>query len=529
MDGEGALDDDDDVVFSLSDSQLVQGVEAWEQPQHGPFSPTILDAFDTPLTSPGPCNSPLPSWRAPYSPDPPLQDTGGEPQEQSFDWGWDDELEKFWGAWNDEDVVHQSLELPEVGDEKAMGEEEEEKDEVVEGKEDEDLEEDDTAWMEELRQVEQFWEGMELDDDLRSLSQSPVRVLPDDPYRHLFDELLTSQTGGGKKKEDPPKDAPKDTFAIDTVLTKNCPKFNAQQKVFQAQIQLQPRKDIQQAVEAAESMIRQLIEHVTREMNSNSNDQIRLVIQGQDLAYPIEFPFMEVSELTPLRLLRHLQAVQQSKREFLLQGTMQVVVYHVINVSGRGVCKSKRFEKRKHDEPLPWLKTLASRNVAVVCGSVHEALAQYLQWRERGLPYHRHFQAKALTARRLQVEAQSETDDKAEPLVTMLTRLNEYLVREWKARVVVLDWSHHDQPFFVGPPDETVDDVCFLYKIHHGFHLLLHPDKIQHVERHNKLCRQCFFFFTRMLDAPPCMRARTKPRCPKCRDDGPTARSVVTL
>ncbi|KAK3723304.1 hypothetical protein QZH41_008116, partial [Actinostola sp. cb2023] len=206
-------------------------------------------------------------------------------------------------------------------------------------------------------------------------------------YQDLFDDLLNTQTGGGANENNPTDaNSAEDYFVIENVETRNCPKFHAKQLVFKTTIHNRPRENIEEAVAVANSSIRRLLQHVLQELQAGNTDYVRLVIDGVDLDYPIELPFMPVMELTTLRVLRHLEAVQQSKRQFLLDGEMTVVVYHVANNPGRGVSKLQRFLNRKREEPFPWMKTLATRNVSVVCASMYEAVAHYLYWRQHGTP-----------------------------------------------------------------------------------------------------------------------------------------------
>jgi len=238
--------------------------------------------------------------------------------------------------------------------------------------------------------------------------------------------------------------------------------------------------------------LQRILELVRRETQAGETDQIRLVIDGKDLDYCVQLPFMPSHELTTLRILRHLEAIVQSKREFFLNGEMTVLVYHVRNLQGRGISKLKRFNQRKCQEPLPWLKTLATRGWVVVCGGkVSEATAQYLHWRVHGTPFSK--SAKQLLADMWWVEAHVRATG-AEAIPVLLQHYNEMLRREKGIRVVVLDWNHDDRPYFVGEGRED-DEVMFLYKVNDEFHLLLHPEKIHHSDAKKSLCYRCFFFF----------------------------------
>ncbi|KAK3753686.1 hypothetical protein QZH41_013132, partial [Actinostola sp. cb2023] len=125
-------------------------------------------------------------------------------------------------------------------------------------------------------------------------------------------------------------------------------------------VTVSPRENIEEAVAAANTSIRRLLQHVLQELQAGNTDYVRLVIDGSDLGYPIELPFMPVMELTPLRVLRHLEAVQQSKRQFLLDGEMTVVVYHVANVPGKEKGHFPHFFNRPENQdyvgPYPALE-----------------------------------------------------------------------------------------------------------------------------------------------------------------------------
>jgi len=345
------------------------------------------------------------------------------------------------------------------------------------------------------------------------LEQMKTPPLPEDPYKILFDELLepASQSGAGRRRavaspppspqdddeeeeeeeEAPSSESAGDYFTIETVQEKNCKKFHATSKEYKVNAQLRPRTDAKDAVMAALNIIERILEHVKADNQVGTTDQIRLVIDSKDLDYCIQLPFMPSNELTMLRVLRHLEAIVQSKRDFFLNGNLTVLVYHVRNLEGRGVSQMKRFNLRKKNETLPWLKTMATRGWVVVCGTIHEATAHYLHWREHGMPHRK--ESTPLLHDIQWVVAQLPVPEGAESLDLLLNHLNDMLRREKGFRVVVLDWGADDRPCFVGAGDE--DEIMFLYKVDERLHLLLHPEKINHVDAHKGFCRRCFFFF----------------------------------
>ena len=310
----------------------------------------------------------------------------------------------------------------------------------------------------------------------------------DDPFQSLFDDLLENQSGGGGGGGDNGDNG--DTFHIEKVLEKNCKKFHTTSKEYKVQVNLQPRDDAREAVMATLGVIVDIVDHVKRDNETKDSDQMRLIIDGNHLDYPIQMPFMPVDELTPDRVLRNLEAVVQSKREFFLNGEMTVLVYHVRNVEGRGLSKVKRFYTRKQEEPLAWIKTLASRGWAVVCGGMQEATAHFLHYRQHGVKHNKDSKAYQTSVQWVENQVRPTA---AEALPLLLERLNDMLRRQKGFRVVVLDWENDDRPYFVGQGDES--EVMYLYKMKGSFHLLLHPNKIRHVDSHQGFCRKCFFFF----------------------------------
>jgi len=111
----------------------------------------------------------------------------------------------------------------------------------------------------------------------------------------------------------------------------------------------------------------------------------------------------------------------------------------------------------------------------------------------------------------------------------LLNHLNDMLRREKGFRVVVLDWGADDRPCFVGAGEE--DEIMFLYKVDERLHLLLHPEKINHVDAHKGFCRRCFFFFCPTTDEKLPMsvgNGHARRLCLKCRDPNPTAVFAVT-
>ena len=90
----------------------------------------------------------------------------------------------------------------------------------------------------------------------------------------------------------------------------------------------------------------QLIEDVTTGINPN--DQVRFVLQSDQLQFPISIPFCPLEELTVEKVLSNVEKVVQSNEDFRLNDTVTINLNHVEMPRGSGKCKRTTLNIRDH-------------------------------------------------------------------------------------------------------------------------------------------------------------------------------------
>ena len=90
------------------------------------------------------------------------------------------------------------------------------------------------------------------------------------------------------------------------------------------------------------TIIQQLVDDVTGGVKDR--DQIHFVLRSEQLETPIALPFMPRAQFTPERVFAAVERVVQSNREFRLNDTVHVNVWHVEMPEGSGRSRQKRTE-----------------------------------------------------------------------------------------------------------------------------------------------------------------------------------------
>ena len=90
------------------------------------------------------------------------------------------------------------------------------------------------------------------------------------------------------------------------------------------------------------TIIQQLVDDVTGGVKDR--DQIHFVLRSDQLDRPIALPFMPRAQFTPERVFAGVERVVQSNREFRLNDTVHVNVWHVDMPVGSGKSRKKRTE-----------------------------------------------------------------------------------------------------------------------------------------------------------------------------------------
>ena len=98
--------------------------------------------------------------------------------------------------------------------------------------------------------------------------------------------------------------------------------------------------DLLESQQRTHVIFHHLLEDVTTGMNPN--DQVRFVLRSDQLQTPIAIPFLPLENLTPEKVLSHVEKVVQSNEEFRLNDTVTIDITHVEMPQGSGRSRLKR-------------------------------------------------------------------------------------------------------------------------------------------------------------------------------------------
>jgi hypothetical protein len=143
-------------------------------------------------------------------------------------------------------------------------------------------------------------------------------------------------------------------------------------------------------------LFRDILQNVKRKMQTQSNDYLRVNIDHPSLDSPLWIEFTQAKNLTEQKILNKIEAVQQSKKEFLSTdwGT-QLDFFHVKYPEGRGCTKFKhlhlnkeKFKKKKQaivQIHNPWDYLCLPRAIVVTRLHAQKPKVPDLEWEEKWL------------------------------------------------------------------------------------------------------------------------------------------------
>ena len=161
------------------------------------------------------------------------------------------------------------------------------------------------------------------------------------------DEITTSeeneQTGRGKKRKAETQDVEQEQeyYRIQPVKEYHSKKFNMMGKNYRVQFNnILDNVDLLQSQNRTYDIFDRLIKDVTEGMNST--DQVRFVLQSNQLQFPISLPFCPLEELTTEKVFSQVEKVVQSNEEFRLNDAVNIDILRVQMPQGSGKNKVKR-------------------------------------------------------------------------------------------------------------------------------------------------------------------------------------------
>ena len=156
------------------------------------------------------------------------------------------------------------------------------------------------------------------------------------------DDLEHEQTGQGKKRKAETQDVEQEEYyRIQPVKEYYSQKFNMTAKNYRVQFNnTLDNVDLLQSQTRTYDIFDRLIKDVTQGMNST--DQVRFVLQSNQLQSPISLPFCPLEELTTEKVFSQVEKVVQSNEEFRLNDEVNIDILRVQMPQGSGKSRRKR-------------------------------------------------------------------------------------------------------------------------------------------------------------------------------------------
>ena len=150
-----------------------------------------------------------------------------------------------------------------------------------------------------------------------------------------------AQAGQGKKRKAENQDVEQEYYRIQPVKDYHSKKFNMSAKNYRVQFNnALDNVDLLQSQNRSYDIFDHLIKDVTEGMNST--DQVRFVLQSNQLQFPISLPFCPLEELTTEKVFSQVEKVVQSNEEFRLNDTVNIDILRVEMPQGSGKNRVRR-------------------------------------------------------------------------------------------------------------------------------------------------------------------------------------------
>ena len=154
------------------------------------------------------------------------------------------------------------------------------------------------------------------------------------------DEL--EQTGRGKKRKGETQEMEQEEYyRIQTVKEKYSEKFKTTGKNYRVQFNnALDNMDLLQSQTRTYDIFDRLIQDVTKGMNPT--DQVRFMLDSNQLQYPITLSFCPLEELTTEKVFSQIEKVVQSNEEFRLNDAVNIDILRVEMPQGSGKSRGRR-------------------------------------------------------------------------------------------------------------------------------------------------------------------------------------------
>ena len=176
----------------------------------------------------------------------------------------------------------------------------------------------------------------------QNVVSSDTDPIPSDEFIPDTSEEDDVQAGQGKKRKAENQDVEQEEYyRIQPVKDYHSKKFNMSAKNYRVQFNnTLDNVDLLQSQNRTYDIFDRLLRDVTEGMHST--DQVRFVLQSNQLQFPISLPFCSLEELTTEKVFSQVEKVVQSNEEFRLNDTVNIDILRVQMPQGSGKSKVRR-------------------------------------------------------------------------------------------------------------------------------------------------------------------------------------------
>ena len=157
------------------------------------------------------------------------------------------------------------------------------------------------------------------------------------------------QTGRGKKRKGETQDVEQeqDYYRIQTIKERYAPKFKTTGKNYRVQFNnTLDNVDLLESQTRTYDIFDRLIQDVTKGMNPT--DQVRFILDSDQLQSPITLPFCALEELTTEKVLSQVEKVVQSNDDFRLNDAVNIDILRVEMPQGSGRSRRTTYNLRQY-------------------------------------------------------------------------------------------------------------------------------------------------------------------------------------
>ena len=230
------------------------------------------------------------------------------------------------------------------------------------------------------------------------------------------------------------------------------------------------------------TIIQHLVDDVTGGVKDR--DQIHFVLRSEQLETPIALPFMPRAQFTPERVFAAVERVVQSNREFRLNDTVHVNVWHVDMPEGSGKSRKKRTELNITKHLLKSQSVVAIENHDDLC--LARALVVAIAKAEND-PYYHYLRACDRGQQRRAIELHANANVPLGPCGLEEVRLFQRHLTRYEINIVSLP---QDNAIIYPPPEQAAPDKTPIYLALHNNHYDV-ITKLPSFLKRVYFCRKC--------------------------------------